>query len=747
MGKLFEFIANRRKPEVVTIGNLELKVGNYEDVQRGCEAAVIMIENLEEALRVNDPTLGGIIDVSTVLHSYLNHPANARYFVQQRGADKTKAAQLGDVLGYIKQNRLKLIGAAAVPGFLLSMPAFAQTNSGDKGWTSDMYFQVAADGSPLNTQELAEVQALRDKLKPSDEDNAPNPDDLEIYKKIDHIKQIAALNGTTQVPIATNEQSQNPTTQADQTQPVDTTVETTTPVQTSTESTTITSQGLGSSYAPATTDTPPAVANLVNISNPGISIDETTPKADQNNDPSRQNLIDDKAKEIADAIKSGDQERIKDALSPTQELGMVGNILAALNGLDGVVSTEPEVPATDSNESEPSVEPSEKITKATLEDIYKRGGNKAEQQARISIINAAIKLSRKSPVARNNPVKPVDAFLEALNESGFDETKTGFGADRYDCRMFVEVVFDVAGVDESFAGGDTDTRGYMNTTTLRKHILKTGNAGGKVHYKTERLSGVNTKDLIPGSVIVGSGHILIWLGGVEGANDEIYVIAEAARGSMRVPSLRTISDLKWVRDNLSDAIVVNISIPEKYDEDKPKELNKEAENIVSGDADLDPLLDLIAEHESGGNYNAYFRKANNTKIKFTNMEIDDVIAWQRNYVKNGSPSSAIGKYQFLSNTLEGLARQIGLDFNTKFTPAVQDKLAVVLLDQAGLQKYRKGDLSKEKFAHNIAKIWASLPSVTGPHPNSSVYGGDGLNRSLTDPATVLEAIKAIEVDG
>lgn len=142
----------------------------------------------------------------------------------------------------------------------------------------------------------------------------------------------------------------------------------------------------------------------------------------------------------------------------------------------------------------------------------------------------------------------------------------------------------------------------------------------------------------------------------------------------------------------------------------------------------DKLLDIIAKGESRGNYNAYFGSAANNKIKFTEMSVGEVLAWQDEFVKKGSPSSAVGKYQFIRPTLKGLVSELRIDNNTIFDAHLQDRLAHRLLERRGLKEYARGKLSREEFAHNLSKEWAALPRVTGKHPDQSYYAGDGLNK-------------------
>jgi conjugal transfer mating pair stabilization protein TraG len=136
-----------------------------------------------------------------------------------------------------------------------------------------------------------------------------------------------------------------------------------------------------------------------------------------------------------------------------------------------------------------------------------------------------------------------------------------------------------------------------------------------------------------------------------------------------------------------------------------------------------PLLEVIAKAESQGNYNAYFGHATNHQIDFTAMSIADILKWQEQYVAQGSPSSAVGRYQIIRPTLLEL-----------------DRFAITLLEKRGAIAFAQNKLSAENFAHELSKEWASLPRVIGTLPEASYYAGDGLNKSLIDSKSSLEAI-------
>lgn len=159
-----------------------------------------------------------------------------------------------------------------------------------------------------------------------------------------------------------------------------------------------------------------------------------------------------------------------------------------------------------------------------------------------------------------------------------------------------------------------------------------------------------------------------------------------------------------------------------------------------------PLLNTIAEGESNGNYNAYFGKANNRDIFFTQMSVAEVLQWQEQFVKSGQPSSAVGKYQIIRPTLAGLVEEMKIGFEDKFNESMQDKMAITLLERRGSLEYANEKLSREQFAANIAKEWAALPRIIGQNPDESYYAGDGLNKSRVTKEEVFIALELLKAN-
>jgi muramidase (phage lysozyme) len=159
-----------------------------------------------------------------------------------------------------------------------------------------------------------------------------------------------------------------------------------------------------------------------------------------------------------------------------------------------------------------------------------------------------------------------------------------------------------------------------------------------------------------------------------------------------------------------------------------------------------PLLSVIAEGESSGNYNAHYGNSANDTLRFTDMPVGAVLDWQEKTVSEGSPSSAVGRYQIVRPTLVKLVQQLNIEPSAPFDETLQDRLAIALLEKRGSQAYVNRTLSREQFAANLAQEWAALPRVTGPNPQDSYYAGDGLNASRVSTKAVFEALDALALN-
>ena len=135
------------------------------------------------------------------------------------------------------------------------------------------------------------------------------------------------------------------------------------------------------------------------------------------------------------------------------------------------------------------------------------------------------------------------------------------------------------------------------------------------------------------------------------------------------------------------------------------------------------LLDYIGKKESNGNYNILV--GGKTEPGLTNLTVAQVLDYQKGMKARGHESTAVGKYQIIRGTLEGLVKAGYASMDDLFSPKTQDKLAMGLLKIRGLDSFLSGKITKEQFADNLSKEWASLPYKTG----ASYYAGVGSNKS------------------
>lgn len=132
----------------------------------------------------------------------------------------------------------------------------------------------------------------------------------------------------------------------------------------------------------------------------------------------------------------------------------------------------------------------------------------------------------------------------------------------------------------------------------------------------------------------------------------------------------------------------------------------------TGNAPVDRLLALIAQAEAGpAGYDAVQHGATvRPSRRPTLMTLGEIYKWIDD--TPGQPH-AIGRYQFIPPTLRRVARERGFGPETQFSPGVQDALALILLEDAGLSRFQTGQLERQRFMYNLARIWAGLPLPNG----------------------------------
>lgn len=134
--------------------------------------------------------------------------------------------------------------------------------------------------------------------------------------------------------------------------------------------------------------------------------------------------------------------------------------------------------------------------------------------------------------------------------------------------------------------------------------------------------------------------------------------------------------------------------------------------VLAGEDQLVMLRTLIASAEAGSA--GYDAVQHGARIKPsglpTQMTLGDIFAWIK--ATPGQPH-AIGRYQFIPSTLARLVTILDAGPEERFSPQMQDRLADILLQDAGYDSFRTGQTSRTAFMNNLAKIWAGLPNSSG----------------------------------
>jgi muramidase (phage lysozyme) len=154
----------------------------------------------------------------------------------------------------------------------------------------------------------------------------------------------------------------------------------------------------------------------------------------------------------------------------------------------------------------------------------------------------------------------------------------------------------------------------------------------------------------------------------------------------------------------------------------------------------DIILDFIAggvpgnpSGESDGNYNAVIGDAG-ASDDLGAKTITDIYALMDARLAAGMPSTAIGRYQIIRATLKASLAALSLGDDVKFTPELQDHLAVKLMVGRGYSSWFKDAITDEEFAHGLSLEWASLPDPG--NGGKSHYDGVGPNHASTSLAVV-----------
>ena len=139
---------------------------------------------------------------------------------------------------------------------------------------------------------------------------------------------------------------------------------------------------------------------------------------------------------------------------------------------------------------------------------------------------------------------------------------------------------------------------------------------------------------------------------------------------------------------------------------------------------VEKLFALIAFAEAPrGRYDAIHHGAKvRPGKKPSQMSLAEIYAW---IDRTPGQPHAIGNFQIIPSTLLNLQKRLGLPDGTRFSRATQNRMAALLISDAGYQKFAAGRISRSAFMDNLARIWAGLPLASG----KSAYHGYAGNRA------------------
>lgn len=136
------------------------------------------------------------------------------------------------------------------------------------------------------------------------------------------------------------------------------------------------------------------------------------------------------------------------------------------------------------------------------------------------------------------------------------------------------------------------------------------------------------------------------------------------------------------------------------------------------------LMALIAEAEAGpAGYDAVVWSARVKPPRApTAMTLAEIERWIDD---TPGQNHAIGRYQFIPKTLRWLVARAGIAPHQRFSPQLQDRLAYMLLQDAELDAFLRGELGRTAFMNKLARTWAGLPTSSG----TSHYHGFAGNKA------------------
>lgn len=156
---------------------------------------------------------------------------------------------------------------------------------------------------------------------------------------------------------------------------------------------------------------------------------------------------------------------------------------------------------------------------------------------------------------------------------------------------------------------------------------------------------------------------------------------------------------------------------------------------------LKRLLDYIGGLESGtkdeSGYDSHLGNVGGKGMEkpLSQMTVKEVKEWQKS---NGN--KAVGRYQFIPDTLEEMLKKAGVSDDATFDSETQDLIAGELLKSKGFDKAYDGEMDPSTFRNKVATQWAGVSTTEGKsHYQGDKYG----NKSVDDPEETSNMMESL----
>lgn len=182
------------------------------------------------------------------------------------------------------------------------------------------------------------------------------------------------------------------------------------------------------------------------------------------------------------------------------------------------------------------------------------------------------------------------------------------------------------------------------------------------------------------------------------------------------------------------------------------------------------LLEAVSRHEQNNRCSTPYASQypSSCHDELVSMTLREVRSHQERRMRQNRTYQAVGRYQFIYDTLEEVVNGSGTSWDAIFDVETQDWLAIYYMRSVGLDRWFAGNYSNRASSDNdvawhirLAMIWAAIPvPITIPagtlgrnapsrtrNPGDSFYQGSLNSAGATGPAEFLNNLRQIRRAG